>query len=83
MEIRLAADQDHGDARQQRQWPADALYQLLQDHFDGSGSSFTNFYAPLNTSRVRYSSSLSTANSGKYVDACRFVRLDGYYRPPA
>lgn len=52
-----------------------------KDHFDGSGSSFTNFYAPLNTSRVRYSSSLSTANSGKYVDACRFVRLDGYYRP--
>lgn len=52
-----------------------------KDHFDGSGSSFGNFYAPLNTSRVRYNSSLSTASSGKYVDACRFVRLDGYYRP--
>ncbi|VXA77647.1 MULTISPECIES: type IV pilus modification PilV family protein [Aeromonas] len=52
-----------------------------KDHFDGSGSSFGNFYAQLNTSRVRYNSTLSTATSGKYVDACRFVRLDGYYRP--
>ncbi|CAM4059878.1 type IV pilus modification PilV family protein [Aeromonas bestiarum] len=52
-----------------------------KDHFDGSGSSFTNFYAPLNTSRVRYNSALSTVTSGKYVDACRFVRLDGFYRP--
>lgn len=51
-----------------------------KDHFDGSGSSFTNFYAPLNTARVRYNSALSTVTSGKYVDACRFVRLDGFYR---
>lgn len=52
-----------------------------KDHFDGSGSGFDNFYAPLNTSRVRYNSALSTVTSGKYVDACRFVRLDGFYRP--
>lgn len=52
-----------------------------KDHFDGSGSSFDNFYAPLNTARVRYNSALSTVTSGKYVDACRFVRLDGFYRP--
>lgn len=52
-----------------------------KDHFDGSGSSFSNFYAPLNTSRVRYNSSLNAVTNGKYVDACRFVRLDGYYRP--
>lgn len=52
-----------------------------KDHFDGSGSGFDNFYAPLNTSRVRYNSVLSTVTSGKYVDACRFVRLDGFYRP--
>lgn len=52
-----------------------------KDHFDGSESSFSNFYVPLNTSRVRYNSSLSAVTSGKYVDACRFVRLDGYYRP--
>ncbi|WP_447835307.1 type IV pilus modification PilV family protein [Aeromonas salmonicida] len=52
-----------------------------KDHFDGSGSGFDNFYAPLNTARVRYNSALSTVTSGKYVDACRFVRLDGFYRP--
>lgn len=52
-----------------------------KDHFDGSGSSFDQFYSPLHTSRQRYSSSLSSVNSGNYVDACRFVRLDGYYRP--
>ncbi|MBL0626946.1 prepilin-type N-terminal cleavage/methylation domain-containing protein [Aeromonas jandaei] len=50
-------------------------------HFDGSGSGFSNFYAPLNTSRVRYNNSLNVVTNGKYVDACRFVRLDGYYRP--
>ncbi|WP_429110106.1 prepilin-type N-terminal cleavage/methylation domain-containing protein [Aeromonas media] len=52
-----------------------------KDHFDGSGGSFTSYYAPLNTSRQRYNSALSVAASGTYVDACRFVRLDGYYRP--
>ena len=52
-----------------------------KDHFDGSGSSFEQFYAPLNTGRLRYNSGLSSVNSGDYVDACRFVRLDGYYRP--
>ncbi|MCZ0751806.1 prepilin-type N-terminal cleavage/methylation domain-containing protein [Aeromonas enteropelogenes] len=52
-----------------------------KDHFDGNGSSFDQFYSPLHTSRQRYSSSLSSVNSGNYVDACRFVRLDGYYRP--
>lgn len=52
-----------------------------KEHFDGSGSSFDQFYAPLNTSRLRYNSGLSSVNSGDYVDACRFVRLDGYYRP--
>lgn len=52
-----------------------------KDHFDGSGSSFDQFYSPLHTSRQRYNSSLSLVNSGDYVDACRFVRLDGYYRP--
>ncbi|MGS3176736.1 prepilin-type N-terminal cleavage/methylation domain-containing protein [Aeromonas sanarellii] len=52
-----------------------------KDHFDGSGGSFTSYYAPLNTSRQRYNSSLSLASSGSYIDACRFVRLDGYYRP--
>jgi len=52
-----------------------------KDHFDGTGTGFTNYYAPLNTSRQRYNSALSVAASGTYVDACRFVRLDGHYRP--
>lgn len=52
-----------------------------KEHFDGSEAGFANFYAPLNTSRVRYTSVLNVANSGLYVDACRFVRLDGSYRP--
>ncbi|MFG0833014.1 prepilin-type N-terminal cleavage/methylation domain-containing protein [Aeromonas bivalvium] len=52
-----------------------------KDHFDGAGTGFTNYYAPLNTSRQRYGSDLAVAASGNYVDACRFVRLDGFYRP--
>ncbi|WP_412841356.1 type IV pilus modification PilV family protein, partial [Aeromonas dhakensis] len=52
-----------------------------KNHFDGSGSSFDQFYSPLHTNRQRYNSSLTSVNSGDYVDACRFVRLDGYYRP--
>lgn len=50
-------------------------------HFDGSGTSFTNYYAPLNTTRKRYNSNLTSVDSGDYIDACRFVRLDGYYHP--
>ncbi|MFM5819270.1 prepilin-type N-terminal cleavage/methylation domain-containing protein [Aeromonas sanarellii] len=52
-----------------------------KDHFDGAGSTFTNYYAPLNTSRQRYDGSLTAVTGGDYVDACRFVRIDGYYRP--
>ncbi|MEW7866028.1 type IV pilus modification PilV family protein [Aeromonas diversa] len=59
----------------------DLCTSCCKNHFDGSGTSFDQFYAPLRTPRQRYSSSLSVANSGDYLDACRFVRLDGYYRP--
>lgn len=52
-----------------------------KNHFDGSGSSFDQYYSSLHTGRQRYNSSLTSVNSGDYVDACRFVRLDGYYRP--
>lgn len=52
-----------------------------QHHFDGTDSSFTSYYAPLNTDRKRYNSSLTQVGSGSYIDACRFVRLDGYYSP--
>jgi len=52
-----------------------------KDHFDGSGTAFIKFYAPLNTSRERYNSGLNAVSSGQYIDACRFVRLDGFYRP--
>ncbi len=52
-----------------------------QHHFDGTDSSFTSYYGPLNTNRKRYDSSLTQVISGSYIDACRFVRLDGYYSP--
>ncbi|MGL5660438.1 MAG: type IV pilus modification PilV family protein [Aeromonas sp.] len=52
-----------------------------RDHFDGTNSDFLSYYAPLNTSRQRYNSALFATASGNYIDACRFVRLDGYYRP--
>ncbi|MGL5037817.1 MAG: prepilin-type N-terminal cleavage/methylation domain-containing protein [Aeromonas sp.] len=52
-----------------------------RDHFDGTNTEFTSYYSPLNTNRQRYNSGLSIAASGNYIDACRFIRLDGYYRP--
>ncbi|WP_447502689.1 hypothetical protein [Aeromonas caviae] len=49
-----------------------------RDHFDGSGSGFTNYYAPRYAGHQRYN--IASSNGG-YLDACRFVRVDGYYRP--
>ncbi|MGL5948008.1 MAG: type IV pilus modification PilV family protein, partial [Aeromonas sp.] len=51
------------------------------DHFDGGQNRFEDFYAPLNTARKRYDRNLAVANSGAYIDACRFIRLDGLYQP--
>lgn len=51
-----------------------------RDHYDGTGSDFINYYAPLNTGRRPDLDNIKNGN-GNYLDACRFVRLDGYYRP--
>lgn len=53
-----------------------------EHHFDGPNSSFEQFYAPLDSARKRYDKTLNlVAGNGNYIDACRFVRIDGYYRP--
>lgn len=54
------------------------------EHYDVSAQGFAGYYAPLNTSRGRYQasgSSLVAASTGDYLDACRFIRIDGFYRP--
>ncbi|TFF79568.1 prepilin-type N-terminal cleavage/methylation domain-containing protein [Aeromonas taiwanensis] len=55
-----------------------------REHYDVSTQGFAGYYAPLNTSRGRYQtsgSSLVAASTGDYMDACRFIRIDGFYRP--
>lgn len=60
-----------------------------REHNDVSTSSknFFEYYSPLNTDRAstRYRDNteggLALTSSGEYVDACRFIRIDGYYRP--
>ena len=54
------------------------------EHYDVSTQGVAGYYAPLNTSRGRYQasgSSLVAASTGDYLDACRFIRIDGFYRP--
>ncbi|MGU5716795.1 type IV pilus modification PilV family protein [Aeromonas taiwanensis] len=54
------------------------------EHYDVSTQGFAGYYAPLNTSRGRYQASganLVAASTGDYQDACRFIRIDGFYRP--
>lgn len=47
-----------------------------QDHYDvPSSTNFFEYYDPLNKSRT------SSRGNGVYVDACRFIRIDGFYRP--
>lgn len=43
-----------------------------RDHYDVTTEGFAGYYDPLNLQR---------AVSGYYQDACRFVRIDGVYRP--
>lgn len=55
-----------------------------REHYDVNNQGFSGYYAPLNTSRARYrlsGGSLTAASSGDYLDACRFIRIDGFYRP--
>lgn len=55
-----------------------------REHYDVSSQGFAGYYSPLNMSRARYRDSggtLVAAGSGDYLDACRFIRIDGFYRP--
>lgn len=64
----------------------DSLYlcaTCCKQHYDVSDQGFSGYYAPLNTGRARYILNNNTliASSGDYQDACRFIRIDGYYTP--
>ncbi|MFQ2090955.1 prepilin-type N-terminal cleavage/methylation domain-containing protein [Aeromonas taiwanensis] len=55
-----------------------------REHYDVNSQGFAGYFSPLNTSRSRYRDSggtLVAASSGDYLDACRFIRIDGFYRP--
>lgn len=55
-----------------------------REHYDVADKGFSGYFSPLNITRGRYrlsGSSLQKVTSGDYIDACRFVRLDGTYRP--
>lgn len=55
-----------------------------EHHFDrytdGSGN-FTDYFNKLNFPSSKYNSSLAVVTSGNYIDSCRLLRLDGYYKP--
>ena len=60
------------------------------NHFNNAADSgeenkeFTDYFNQLNRSapKFRYTgSSLSEVSSGSYIDSCRLLRIDGYYRP--
>ncbi|MGE6168402.1 prepilin-type N-terminal cleavage/methylation domain-containing protein [Aeromonas media] len=46
-----------------------------REHYDVSNIGFAGYYDPLNTGRT------SGKSNGAYMDACRFVRIDGSYTP--
>ncbi|MGY3927129.1 hypothetical protein [Aeromonas simiae] len=55
-----------------------------REHYDVADKGFFGYYAPLNISRGKYrmsGASLQSVSSGDYIDACRFIRIDGVYRP--
>ncbi|GAA4500014.1 prepilin-type N-terminal cleavage/methylation domain-containing protein [Pseudaeromonas paramecii] len=58
-----------------------------EDHFDGgtsSGTDFADYFNPINRSPAKYKyagSSLTAVTSGPYLDACRLLRINGYYKP--
>lgn len=57
------------------------------DHFDGgssSGSDFADYFNPLNRAPAKYKytgAALTAVTSGPYLDACRLLRINGYYKP--
>lgn len=55
-----------------------------REHYDVSDKGFFGYYSPLNLNRDKYSingSTLEAVTSGNYIDACRFIRIDGVYQP--
>lgn len=59
-----------------------------ENHFDGiTGSAFTNYYNILHKDHKHYKTSgsgfseIAAGGSGTYLEACRFLRIDGYYKP--
>lgn len=56
------------------------------NHFDGvsnQNSKFINYYNQLNrnASKYSYNGSYTPVTSGNYIDSCRLLRIDGYYKP--
>ena len=57
------------------------------NHFDGStsqGVSFPYYYNQLNQAAAKYSfngTTYSAVTSGDFIDSCRLIRVDGYYKP--
>ncbi len=58
-----------------------------ENHFDdntsGESGKFVGYYNQLNrnAAKFRYNGSYSTATSGDYIDSCRLLRINGFYKP--
>lgn len=51
------------------------------DRYTDSTGNFTDYFNKLNFPSSKYNSSLAVVTSGDYIDSCRLLRLDGYYKP--
>ena len=54
-----------------------------ENHFDGPSGTFNQYYNILLQQKPHkhYNSSLTEVASGSYLDACRLLRVDGFYEP--
>ncbi len=58
-----------------------------ENHFDnnvsGESGKFVDYYNQLNRNakKFRYNGSYTEATSGGYIDSCRLLRIDGFYKP--
>ncbi len=58
-----------------------------ENHFDNAeneAGAFSDYYNQFNRNAEKYrynGSSLNAVTSGGYIDSCRLLRIDGYYRP--
>jgi Tfp pilus assembly protein PilV len=51
------------------------------DRYDTTSGLFGDYYNRLNYPTSKYNSSMSAVTSGNYIDSCRLLRIDGYYKP--